>query len=158
MKKGIKLIIVSLATIGLALSCSTKKDSFINRTSHSMSTKYNVLFNGNIAFDEAKAELDRSRTTQDPTSRSFGRLQTTTAATTTISPVMLKLPITTTYAPCRTISKITDPQRGMPVLLACILASLPGCGTRRNTTNWVGKSEVPMQRTDRMSRDGYAAG
>ncbi|WKK66576.1 tetratricopeptide repeat protein [Lutimonas zeaxanthinifaciens] len=60
MKKGIKLIIVSLATIGLALSCSTKKDSFINRTSHSMSTKYNVLFNGNIAFDEAKAELDRS--------------------------------------------------------------------------------------------------
>ncbi len=42
------------------MSCSTKKDSFINRTNHAMSTKFNVLFNGNIAFEEAKKELDAS--------------------------------------------------------------------------------------------------
>ena len=71
---------------------------------------------------------------------------------------MLKLLITTAYAPRKTIPTMKDPQRSMPVLLACIPASPPGCGTGRNTTDWVGKSEVPMQRTDRMSRDGYAAG
>ena len=44
----------------LIWNCSTKKDSFLNRTGHAMSTKYNVLFNGNIAFDEAKKQLDDS--------------------------------------------------------------------------------------------------
>jgi TolA-binding protein len=39
-------------------NCSTKKDSFINRNYHAMSSKYNVLYNGNIAFEEAKQQLD----------------------------------------------------------------------------------------------------
>lgn len=60
MKKSIKRIIVLLTAIVLAMSCSTKKDSFLNRTGHAMSTKYNVLHNGNIAYNEAKEELDRS--------------------------------------------------------------------------------------------------
>lgn len=30
----------------------------MNRTGHAMSTKYNVMYNGNIAFDQAKKELD----------------------------------------------------------------------------------------------------
>jgi tetratricopeptide (TPR) repeat protein len=42
------------------MSCSTKKDSFISRTSHSVAAKYNVLFNGKIAFEEAKTQLDNS--------------------------------------------------------------------------------------------------
>ena len=42
------------------MSCSTQKDTFLSRTSHSMSAKYNVLYNGNIAFNEAKAQLDDS--------------------------------------------------------------------------------------------------
>ncbi len=42
------------------MSCSTKKDSFLSRSSHSIATKYNVLYNGNIAFDEAKTQLDNS--------------------------------------------------------------------------------------------------
>jgi len=46
--------------LALAINCSTKKDSFTNRTSHAMSTKFNVLFNGNIAFDNAKKQLDDS--------------------------------------------------------------------------------------------------
>lgn len=40
------------------MSCSTKKDSWISRSSHATFAKYNVLYNGNIAFDEAKATLD----------------------------------------------------------------------------------------------------
>lgn len=32
-------------------SCSRKKDTFINRNFHALGTKYNVLYNGNIALD-----------------------------------------------------------------------------------------------------------
>jgi len=41
-------------------SCSTKKDTIISRTLHSTAAKYNVLYNGNLAFDKAKKELDDS--------------------------------------------------------------------------------------------------
>ena len=58
MKKGAHSIIFFLVLMGLIFSCSTKKDTFINRTSHSVVSKYNVLYNGNVAFDEAKAQLD----------------------------------------------------------------------------------------------------
>lgn len=44
----------------LIISCSTKKDTFLNRTGHSMSAKFNVLYNGHLAFEEAKKELDDS--------------------------------------------------------------------------------------------------
>ena len=60
MKKGIKLIIFCIGSILLVMSCSTKKDSFINRTSHAVTAKYNVLYNGEIAFEEAKTQLDNS--------------------------------------------------------------------------------------------------
>ncbi len=60
LKKGIKRIIFCIASVLLVISCSTKKDSFISRTSHAMSTKYNVLFNGKIAFEEAKTQLDNT--------------------------------------------------------------------------------------------------
>lgn len=39
-------------------SCSTKKDAALNRGMHSLATKYNVLYNGNVAFDQAKQVLD----------------------------------------------------------------------------------------------------
>lgn len=42
------------------ISCSTKKNTFLSRNSHTMSTKFNVLFNGDIAFDEAKKQLDEA--------------------------------------------------------------------------------------------------
>ena len=60
MKKGIKRIIFCIGSILIVMSCSTKKDSFISRTSHSVAAKYNVLFNGKIAFEEAKTQLDNS--------------------------------------------------------------------------------------------------
>lgn len=50
-------LIISLLLVS---GCSTKKDSYLNRTGHAVSTKYNVLYNGNVAFDEAKKQLDAS--------------------------------------------------------------------------------------------------
>ena len=58
LKKSTNSIIFSIGWMLLVISCSTKKDSFISRSGHSMAAKYNVLFNGNIAFEEAKAVLD----------------------------------------------------------------------------------------------------
>jgi tetratricopeptide (TPR) repeat protein len=40
------------------LSCSTKKDTFINRNYHSIATKYNVLYNGKEAFKLGLEQLN----------------------------------------------------------------------------------------------------
>ena len=46
---------------GLAFTaCSTKKDAFVNRNFHAMTTKYNTLYNGNIGFEEGREELNTS--------------------------------------------------------------------------------------------------
>jgi tetratricopeptide (TPR) repeat protein len=34
------------------IACSTKRNSFISRNSHALSTKYNILYNGGIALDK----------------------------------------------------------------------------------------------------------
>ncbi len=39
-------------------ACSTKKDTFVNRNWHALNTKYNVLYNGNNAFDIGREELN----------------------------------------------------------------------------------------------------
>ena len=44
-----------LALLG---SCSTKKDAFVNRNWHALNTKYNVLYNGNLAFEEGREQLN----------------------------------------------------------------------------------------------------
>ena len=56
MKKGIQSFI--LLTLLIIFSCSTKKDTFVSRNTHQMVAKYNVLYNGDLAFDEAKKQLD----------------------------------------------------------------------------------------------------
>lgn len=60
MKKTIYIFLFFSLIIFVINSCSTKKDTFVSRNMHAMSTKYNVLFNGNIAFDEAKKQLDNN--------------------------------------------------------------------------------------------------
>ncbi|NNE76589.1 MAG: hypothetical protein HKN31_05895 [Pricia sp.] len=58
MKFHFKLILFSILG-GIALNaCSTKKDAFINRNWHALNTKYNTLYNGNIAFDTGREELN----------------------------------------------------------------------------------------------------
>lgn len=39
-------------------SCSVKKDKFINRNWHALNTKYNTLYNGNLAFEVGREELN----------------------------------------------------------------------------------------------------
>ncbi len=41
-------------------ACSVKKDKFINRNWHALNTKYNTLYNGNIAFETGRQELNAS--------------------------------------------------------------------------------------------------
>ena len=43
---------------GLAFNaCSTQKDKFINRNWHALNTKYNTLYNGNLAFEKGLEEI-----------------------------------------------------------------------------------------------------
>ncbi len=44
----------------LFTACSTKKDAFVNRNWHALNTKYNVLYNGNIAFEEGREQLNQT--------------------------------------------------------------------------------------------------
>jgi tetratricopeptide (TPR) repeat protein len=47
--------------ISFLIACSTKKDTFLARNSHALSTKYNILYNGQIALDKGiKAINDNS--------------------------------------------------------------------------------------------------
>lgn len=39
------------------IGCSTKKDSFVNRNYHAVTTEYNVLYNGNLALDAGVEQL-----------------------------------------------------------------------------------------------------
>ncbi|MBU2995947.1 hypothetical protein KO500_05860 [Cellulophaga baltica] len=60
MKLQYKLITTALF-VGMAFNaCSTKKDALINRNWHALNTKFNVLYNGNIAFEEGREELNAS--------------------------------------------------------------------------------------------------
>ena len=47
----IKSLFFSLFLVFL-IACSTKKDTFLARNSHALSTKYNILYNGGIGFDK----------------------------------------------------------------------------------------------------------
>jgi len=39
------------------IACSTKRDTFLARNSHALSTKYNILYNGGIALDKGLATI-----------------------------------------------------------------------------------------------------
>lgn len=60
MKISLTRYIVLLTVVATVLACSTKKDKFLNRNFHAMTTKYNVLYNGNIALETGKLELHTS--------------------------------------------------------------------------------------------------
>jgi tetratricopeptide (TPR) repeat protein len=44
--------ILALLFISFLIACSTKKDTFLARNSHALSTKLNILYNGQIALDK----------------------------------------------------------------------------------------------------------
>ncbi|MBO0320950.1 hypothetical protein J0X14_01475 [Muricauda sp. CAU 1633] len=54
-------LIIAMVLGGLFFnSCSTQKDKFINRNWHALNTKYNTLYNGNIAFEQGREDLNAS--------------------------------------------------------------------------------------------------
>lgn len=52
------ILLVGLGAILVA--CSTKKDAFVNRAFHSTTTKYNVMYNGDLALEAGLNELKTS--------------------------------------------------------------------------------------------------
>ncbi len=62
MKLQYKLIITAIFGGFIFNACSTKKDAFLNRNWHALNTKYNTLYNGDIAFDEGRKSLNDNYT------------------------------------------------------------------------------------------------
>ncbi len=58
----LQLRYISAILLGTLLfnACSTKKDAALNRNWHALNTKYNTLYNGNIAFEEGRITLNDS--------------------------------------------------------------------------------------------------
>ena len=52
MKTKIFKYTFSLAFLLFLAACSTKRDNFLSRNSHALSTKYNILYNGQIGLDK----------------------------------------------------------------------------------------------------------
>ena len=52
----LKPIFTSLFLV-IVVACSTKRNNFVSRNSHALSTKYNILYNGGIALDKGIYDL-----------------------------------------------------------------------------------------------------
>lgn len=55
--KSISTYIIFIGILSLIVACSVKKDKFINRNFHAVTTEYNILYNGNLALDAGLEEL-----------------------------------------------------------------------------------------------------
>lgn len=61
----------------LLASCSRKKSTFLNRNFHALGTKYNILYNGNIALEKGRATVDDAATDNFWTLLPIERMQVT---------------------------------------------------------------------------------
>jgi tetratricopeptide (TPR) repeat protein len=52
--------LLAIGFLFFLIACSTKKNSFVSRNSHALSTKYNILYNGGISLDAGINELKSS--------------------------------------------------------------------------------------------------
>jgi tetratricopeptide (TPR) repeat protein len=59
LKKIPQKYIIVLGIITVILACSTKKDNFATRNFQALNTKYNVLYNGNVAYDKGIATVEQ---------------------------------------------------------------------------------------------------
>ena len=50
-------IILFIVVLAAVYACSTKKNTFVNRNFHALNTKFNVLFNGDVALEKGVEEL-----------------------------------------------------------------------------------------------------
>ncbi|MEA1786633.1 hypothetical protein U1E44_11060 [Arenibacter sp. GZD96] len=60
MKLSKKHSVILAFALVLLSACSTKKDAFVNRNWHALNTKFNTLYNGNIAFEEGREGLNET--------------------------------------------------------------------------------------------------
>ena len=60
LKASFKIFITFLVAAIIFSSCSRKKDSFLSRNYHAMSTKYNTLYNGYLALEDGKRSVIES--------------------------------------------------------------------------------------------------
>lgn len=59
---SLKAIVLLLGITFIISSCSRKNDTFINRNFHALGTKYNILYNGEIALEDGRESLDNAFT------------------------------------------------------------------------------------------------
>ena len=52
MKNNIVKYAIPVGFLLFLVACSTRKDSFMSRNSHALSTKYNILYNGQVGLDK----------------------------------------------------------------------------------------------------------
>lgn len=57
MKKEILKYAPAVFIVAFIISCSTKKNTFLSRNSHALSSKYNILYNGGVALDKGVNDL-----------------------------------------------------------------------------------------------------
>ena len=57
MKTTVLKYISILGLILFLIACSTKKNTFLSRNSHALSTEYNILYNGGRALDKGLVDL-----------------------------------------------------------------------------------------------------
>ena len=60
MRCTFKHILSFIILVAIFFGCSRKKDKFLNRNWHSLNTKYNVLYNGNLALEAGLIEIEES--------------------------------------------------------------------------------------------------
>ena len=53
-----KYTFITIITAFVLIGCSKKKDKFLNKSFHSITTKYNYLYNGNLLLDNALESLN----------------------------------------------------------------------------------------------------
>ena len=58
--KTLKYLLITGFSFFLIAACSTKKNSFVSRNSHALSSEYNILYNGGVALDAGINELKSS--------------------------------------------------------------------------------------------------
>ena len=58
MKKSFTNILLIFSLSVIVIGCSRKKDKFLNKNFHSLTTKYNFLFNGNNLYAEGLIDLE----------------------------------------------------------------------------------------------------
>jgi tetratricopeptide (TPR) repeat protein len=60
LKSTILKYFLTIGGVLFLIACSVKKDKFINRNFHAVTTEYNVLYNGNILLDKGLADLQNT--------------------------------------------------------------------------------------------------